>query len=616
MKNLSALVFLPAPRALRDSEGAYILRAGTEIALQGDPLDFLQVAERLRGAIRRAFGMECRIRAVAPDTKIMNGIHLRIETGQETQGYRLRIAPSLIDICGSDPAGLFYGVMTLLQVLDQSDGVLPSGAIDDWPDFPVRGVMLDVSRDKVPTMETLFSIVDMFAGLKLNHLQLYTEHTFAYAGHEEVWAEASPLTGEEIKKLDAYCRERFIELAPNQNSFGHMTRWLIHPRYRHLAECLEGFDWPWGGRSEEPFSLDPSDLGSVELLQDLFAQLLPHFSSRLFNVGCDETFDVGQGKNREQCARRGRGRVYLDFLLKIHSLVRSSGRTMLFWGDIIVEHPELVPELPRDAIALEWGYEADHPFAAHSERFAASGIPFWVCPGTSSWNSIAGRTDNCLGNLRAAAASGLAKGATGYLVTDWGDNGHWQVLPVSYFGFAAGAAFSWCLAANGERDIVPGLDVHVFRDRARIMGALARDLGNAYRRVGGKLHNASHLFNILRQPAGAALPESVTPRSLRDARAFVAAAAEPLARARMDRPDAALVRDELANTVRLLLAACDRGLGSVDGAAPARETQTILAEYRRLWIARNRIGGLRESAGALECPRGAHVSPAVIHVQR
>jgi hexosaminidase len=214
-------------------------------------------------------------------------------------------------------------------------------------------------------------------------------------------------------------------------------------------------------------------------------------------------------------------------------------------------------------------------------------------PGTSSWNSIAGRTDNCLANLRSAAETGLARGATGYLITDWGDNGHWQALPVSFLGFAAGAAFSWCLAANGERDIVPGLDVHVFLDRARIMGALVRDLGNAYRLAGGKLHNASHLFNILRGPASAALPESVTPRSLRDARAFIMAAAEPLDRALMDRPDAALVRDELANTVRLLLAACDRGLGS------AVEARTILAEYRRLWLARNRVGGLHESAGTL-----------------
>ena len=569
MKRLSDLVLLPAPRTIRGAAGAF---------------------------------------KVPPGSKDPAGVKRRIAAGLPAQGYRLGITGSGIDISAADPAGLFYGMATLRQALEQSDGGLACGEIIDWPDFPARGVMLDVSRTRVPTMETLFSLIDMFAGLKLNHLQLYTEHTFAYTGHEEIWAEASPLTGEEILRLDAYCRERFIELAPNQNSFGHMTRWLTHPRYRHLAECLDGFDWPWGGRSSEPFSLDPSDPGSLSLLEDLYAQLLPRFSSRLFNVGCDETFDVGQGKSTAQCARRGRGRVYLDFLLKVHQLVKRHGRTMMFWGDIIIEHPELVPEIPRDSVALEWGYEADHPFAGHGARFAGSGIPFWVCPGTSSWNSIAGRTDNCLGNLRGAAQAGLAHGAAGCLITDWGDNGHWQVLPVSFPGFAAGAAFSWCLHAADGLDLAAALDLHVFRDTARVMGRLSLELGNAYRRAGGRLHNASHLFQILRSPPGAALPQSVTKESLQETKAFIEATADPLDSSRMDRPDAALVRGEFANTARLLLLACDRGLGAGEDGGGQRK-ETILGEYERLWLARNRPGGLRESAGKLEealapSPRG------------
>ena len=309
---------------------------------------------------------------------------------------------------GHDLAGLSYAAATLVQVLRQSPSAIPAGEILDWPDFPVRGVMIDVSRNKVPSMPTLYALVDLLAGLKINHLQLYTEHTFAYTAHREVWADASPITAEEVLLLDAYCRERHIELAANQSSFGHLQSWLRLPRYSGLAECLHGFEWPWGGRSEEPFSLDPSNPGSLALLEGLFDELLPNFSSRLFNVGCDETFDLGQGRSRDLCARVGKGRVYLDFLLKIHERVRERGRTMLYWGDIIMEHPELVPELPADGIALEWGYEAQHPFDEHGARFRASGVPWWVCPGTSSWNSFAGRTENCLANLRSAARAGIA----------------------------------------------------------------------------------------------------------------------------------------------------------------------------------------------------------------
>src|SRR6185369_4793545 len=102
--------------------------------------------------------------------------------------------------------------------------------------------MLDISRDKVPTMKTLYELVDLLASWKINQLQLYTEHTFAYRNHEDVWKKASPMTAEEIRDLDEYCAERFIDLVPNQNSFGHMERWFEHPEYLQLAEAPNGYE--------------------------------------------------------------------------------------------------------------------------------------------------------------------------------------------------------------------------------------------------------------------------------------------------------------------------------------------------------------------------------------
>src|ERR1700722_1905608 len=99
---------------------------------------------------------------------------------------------------------------------------------------------------------------------------------------------------------------------------------------------------------------------------------------------------------------------------------------MMFWGDIIIHQPDLIGELPNDVIALEWGYEADHPFDKEGKCFADAGVPYYVCPGTSGWCSIAGRTDNAMCNLKSAAENGLRHGAVGYLNTDWGDHGHLQ----------------------------------------------------------------------------------------------------------------------------------------------------------------------------------------------
>ena len=179
------------------------------------------------------------------------------EAGFGPEGYELEITPRCVNISGATEKGVFYGACTLRQLLAQFGFRLPALHIKDRPDFAVRGVMLDVSRDKVPTLDTLLKLVDMLADWKINHVELYTEHTFAYLKHEAVWKDASPVTGEDILLLDRYCRERFIELTPNQNSFGHMHRWLINPEYKHLAESPDGFDTPWGTRFEGPFSLCP-----------------------------------------------------------------------------------------------------------------------------------------------------------------------------------------------------------------------------------------------------------------------------------------------------------------------------------------------------------------------
>ncbi len=611
------LVLLPAPQRLTVLEGSLALESDRMVWLAaGVPLP---VGRAVRAALAQSGP------AWAITTAILDGAHIgatvRIDPGaaEHAQGYTLTIAPTGVEIVAHDEAGAFYAAMTLTQIARQSrEGRLPCLHILDWPDFPHRGVMLDISRDKVPTLETLFGLLDQLAEWKVNQVQLYTEHTFAYRKHPVVWQDASPLTGEDILELDAFCRARYIELVPNQNSFGHMLRWLRHEPYRHLAEAPDGFTFPWGRVSKDPFSLAPTDPGSLALMAELYDELLPHFTSRQFNVGCDETWDVGQPGTRSAAAaaEKGAGRVYLEYLQKIHTLVTDRGYTMQFWGDIITKHPELIPELPQDAIALEWGYEADHPFDANGRAFAAAGIAFYVCPGTSSWNSLAGRTENALGNLWSAAENGLKHGAIGYLNTDWGDNGHWQPLPVSYLGFAYGAGVSWAAAQNRDLDVPRALDVHAFRDEAGVMGRLAYDLGNIYTLPGAPTFNGSPLTRLLLQP-GVSFEEGVLTglhaAGLEQALAAIDDILTALDSAQMVRMDADLVMDEYDLVGCLLRHACKLGLARL--AAPdhavtnipaevrarlADELEAMIEEYRRIWLARNRSGGLADSAGRLE----------------
>ncbi len=614
------LILLPQPQRVHHLEGTHRLQPDRFIWLEGAPSDALLRTGQALQEVLATVGPRWELTAARGDDLSRLGATVHVDPTQvpQPEGYLLTISADQIRIVAHDPAGAFHAAMTLKQIARQyvGTGELPCLRIEDWPDFPHRGVMLDISRDRVPTMETLYMLVDMLAEWKVNQFQLYTEHTFAYRNHREVWEKASPMTGEQVLALDAYCRERFIELVPNQNSFGHMHRWLKHDRYRPLAECPNGWKAPWGEWRDEPFSLCPLDPGSIELIAELYDELLPHFSSRQFNVGCDETFDLGQGRSKEACEERGTGRVYLEFLLKIHDLVQRHGRTMQFWGDIILHHPELIPELPGDIIALEWGYGATHPFAENGEKFAQAGVPYYVCPGTSSWNAIAGRTENAIGNLWNAAENGLAHGAIGYLNTDWGDNGHWQHLPVSFLGYAYGAAVSWAAQANREIDLPRALDLHAFRDAAGVMGRLAYDLGNAYKVPNATPSNGSALALILLSPTRPFFEKwlsGLTVEGLERASAYIGEVISRLPDARMDRPDAQLIADEFRNAAALLQHACRLGIARLQAeggeiaripadtrASLAEELEAIIAEYRRLWLARNREGGLADSAGRME----------------
>jgi hexosaminidase len=605
------VVLLPRPRVVQPDEGFFMPNTGTPILLHGDAGRLFPIAQHVREDIVKSMGISCGIHSLARMSTDAEGIILRIvdHSGSRipAQGYELTVTRTSALLSASDEPGLFYAAMTLAQAARQCGARIPCVHLSDSPDFPVRGVMLDVSRDKVPTLDTLFMLVDLLSEMKINQFQLYTEHTFAYSGHRDVWAAASPITSEDILRLDRYCRERFVELVPNQNSFGHLNRWLTLPRYRHLAECPDGYRYPEGDRAKYPFSLNPTNPDCIAFLEGLYDELLPNFTSGLFNIGCDETWDLGQGRSAEVCRRLGVGRVYLDFLKKIHSSLKRRGKIMQFWGDILMLHPELTPELPRDCIALEWGYEADHPFEEHGEKFAVSGIPFHICPGTSSWNSIAGRTDNCIGNIGSAAENGLKHGASGLLMTDWGDEGHWQYLPVSYLGFEAGAAFSWHGSGFDPGDFVRGLDLHVFRDRAGVMGKLAWDLGNVYRKGGWSIRNGSFLFRFLAHPDACMPPETVTRDSLERTRQAILSAVSALNAARIQRTDAVLIQDEFANSARLLLHAVDRGQCIIKGEMDAARTRTqfatdlrlIIGEYSRLWMLRNRDGGLLDSVQGL-----------------
>ena len=399
------------------------------------------------------------------------------------EGYTLNIGKNGIEILFREEPGLRAAKATLRQLMREYGRRLPCVQIRDWPDFRRRGVMLDVSRGRVPNLETLLDLAERLADFKINELQLYTEHTFAYRKYKSVWKSWGALTGPEMQQLDARCRELGIDLVPNQNSFGHLRYFLEHPQVKKLAEVAEPYEDASKEFVRRPGTLAPNNPGTLPFLRGLYDEFLPNFSSPFFNVGCDETWDLGRGQSKKLCAKKGKGAVYLEFLNRIYREVSGRGKQMMFWGDIILKYPKLIKNLPRGIIALNWGYERIHPFGREGALFAKSKIPYYVCPGTSTWMTLVGKHDNALYNLRSAAAAGLKHGAIGYLNTDWGDGGHPQPLAVSWLPFAAGAAMAWSGKTFKESSLIPVLGRDVFQDPSGSVAEAALALGMAHRKL-------------------------------------------------------------------------------------------------------------------------------------
>jgi hypothetical protein len=290
---------------------------------------------------------------------------------------------------------------------------------------------------------------------------------------------------------------------------------------------------------------------------------------------------------------------------------------MQFWGDIVRDYPDLVDELPRDIVALEWGYEAEHPFDKNGALFANSKIPFYVCPGTSSWNSVAGRTSNALANLANAAENGLKHDAIGYLNTDWGDAGHWQPLPVSYLGYAYGAAVSWAVDPNRDIDIQTALNAFSFLDQAGITGQAAYDLGNVYQSTEFQLPNRTVLFQVLQyDPDGFRLlvcPDGDIDQALKRFRAtldMIDDSSSTMSHGRMQSSDAELVQSEFSWVADMLRHSCWRSIWSLqrtqgkEDRTLSRKLQldagSLLAQHEVIWHARNRPGGFNDSQARLQ----------------
>jgi hypothetical protein len=487
------LYILPVPKTISALDGHFRITGNLRIN-PSDGEKCIAASNIVVAALQRTHNLSPQI-ATEPNPP-KRCINLSIADDFKGEGYSLSIRNTGINLKSSSSEGLVHCARTLEQILEQSTFMLPCLDIEDSPDFPNRGFYHDISRGKMPKLETMKLLIEKASRYKLNQFQFYVEHVFAFSKNPKIWEGFDTITPEEVKELDSYALSLGIDLIPSLSSFGHMYEILRNPAYSHLCE-LDNFTASkdpatmWMDRMVH-HTIDVSNEESYTLIEDMFDEYLPLFSSKYFNMCCDETVDLGKGKNKARADKEGVGSLYLGHVLRLYEMAKKHGKQVMIWGDIVVMHPELIPQLPKDIILLNWQYS---PTVTEkwSRLFGESNAEFYNCPGIWGWSRFAYDLDRACNNIRSMTAYAKKYGATGILNTDWGDFGHINPLAGAYHGLAFGACISWNAGDTENAYFDKAFSVIEFGDESGKTASLLRELGSLYTLWRGMIRGIGNL---------------------------------------------------------------------------------------------------------------------------
>ena len=437
---------IPAPKQMTPAEGSFPLGRDARITLadsksaddQFAAQDFINDLNATAGVSlsisRRQIGRAILIGRI--DAPPVGEALKRFGGGPAPQlneeGYVIIANPERVIVAGRSAAGTFYGLQTLKQLVrgNGAAAFIPAVKIVDWPTMRWRGLSDDISRGPVPTVDYIKRQIRNLAFFKMNMHSFYMEHTFSSDTHPLIGPEGGSLTPAEIRELVAYARNYHIELVPEQQTFGHLHKALRLEKYASLAET------PYGD------VLSPQQPGSYQLIADWYKELNELFPGKFFHIGADETFELGEGQSSEAAKTRGVGAVYFEHLNRVRDLLKPYNRRLMFWGDIALHHPDLIGQIPKDMIVMNWQYSARDDFDASIRPFKEAGLEQFVCPGAHTWNQIFPNLDAAAKNIANFVRDGQRAGAIGMMNTTWDDDGE-SLFEMAWYPVALGAAAAW-----------------------------------------------------------------------------------------------------------------------------------------------------------------------------
>nr|MDO8087386.1 beta-N-acetylhexosaminidase [Candidatus Sigynarchaeum springense] len=388
---------IPRPSMMEPKQGYFMANENTRVlvdAAGGNETALLDIGNYIAGKLGVSLNCTITVAALTVPGSLENVILLELspaDTRLGLEGYTMDVTQSGIVIAGFQPAGVFYGIQTLLQIFPpevaaglslghSSTGcTVPCVTIRDVPRFSYRGMHLDVSRHFFP-VAFIKRYIDLLAMYKLNtfHWHLTDDQGWrieidAYPLLTQVGAYRPGEDGgfyskEEVQEILEHARQRHVTIIPEIEMPGHSS--AARASYPALG-CT-------GGPSDQAFCAGKE--ATFTFLDAVLAEVIDMFPGRLIHVGGDEcSKDSWHGCPDCQARMVAEGLANEEelqgyFIRRIAGFIASQGREMVGWNEI------MQGGLAENATVMawnSWGAAIDAARAGHPVVMTPTGYCYF-----------------------------------------------------------------------------------------------------------------------------------------------------------------------------------------------------------------------------------------------
>lgn len=422
----------PTPQIIKSLEGRFTLRDNISFNLPNKNEEIIFTVSLIQQTLKEYH----KINSSISNRGDINFIYIRPEEQNDIirnlndEGYVLRILTGKIEIEAKTPKGFYYAAMSLIQMLEKAESSLPCVEIIDWPDMKIRGVSDDISRGQVSNLDNFKKIISHLARYKMNTYMPYLEDMLEFEKYPTIGKGRGALTKIEVAEIIAFAKQNFVEVIPIFQTLGHYENILSQEEFLKYAE------FPGAA------SLNVSSQETYKFLEDLLKEVFELFPSEYFHMGADESWDVGLGESKKLVEQTNIAVVHANHYKRVYNICKKYNKKVMMYGDILLDHPEILSLIPKDIIVVDWQYRAEESYPS-TKVIHDAGFEYIVSP--SAWNFVSTfpANVNSLPNIKYIIKSGLENKSLGMINSNWGDYGAETFKEFVLYNYAWSAQCSW-----------------------------------------------------------------------------------------------------------------------------------------------------------------------------